>query len=282
VLQVLGEIPEEHVKEIKTELKTAYSASGRRVKLLQCTEDELTSETSAKKQLSFLNENHTTCSSSNLTPLSSALPRLTISPIGKPQSCLFDNGAFSLVRSAFAPFVTSSPKAKQSNQPKSETKTKVVVEYPSKTVNKTLSGDMEPIVKALAHGPPSRVAKTILKCKSLQKEVTSQVLRVVSSEVNQLCSRKNPSILRKTSKDDLINFDMTKLCDEWKERAPVFYAFLLTCCSSKSTTSTAKWFPRIAISGSILLKQRNSHMSATASVLGILIKTGSMEVIFLQ
>ena len=80
---------EEHVQEIKTELKTPYSESGRRVKRLQCTEDELTPGTSAKKHLSFLNENPTTCSSSNLTPLSSALPRLTISPIGKPQSCLF-------------------------------------------------------------------------------------------------------------------------------------------------------------------------------------------------
>ena len=90
---------EEHVQEIKTELKTPYSESGRRVKRLQCTEDELTRGTSAKKHLSFLNEIPTTCSSSNLTPVSSALPRLTISPIGKPQSRLFCNGAFSLVRS---------------------------------------------------------------------------------------------------------------------------------------------------------------------------------------
>lgn len=278
---------EEHVKEIKTELKSAYSSSGRRVKRLLRTENinELTagSGTSVKKHLSFvsLTEFPTTCSSSNLTPSSSALPRLTISPIGKPQGCLFDNGTFSLVRSAFAaPFVTSSPKIKQTNQQKNETKTKVVVEYPSKTVNKTLSGEMEPIVKALAHGPPSRIAKTVLKCKTLRTEIISQVLRVVASEMNELCSKKNPSILRKTSKDDLINFDMKNLCDEWKERAPVFYSFLLTCSSSKNTSSTANWFPSIAIAGSVLLKQRNSHMNASASVLGILIKTGSMEVIF--
>ena len=40
---------EEHVQEIKTELKTPYSESGRRVKRLQCTEHELTPGTSAKK-----------------------------------------------------------------------------------------------------------------------------------------------------------------------------------------------------------------------------------------
>jgi len=116
---------EEHVKEIKTELKSAYSASGRRVKRLLRTENinKLTagSGTSVKKHLSFVsvNEFPTTCSSSNLTPSSSALPRLTISPTGKPQGCLFDNGTFSLVRSAFAaPFVISSPKIKQTNQQK--------------------------------------------------------------------------------------------------------------------------------------------------------------------
>ena len=177
------------------------------------------------------------------------------------------------------PHLPHSPKIKQTNLQKIETVTKVVVEYPSKTVNKTLSGDMEPIVKALAHGPPSRIAKTVLKCKTLRTEIICQVLRIVASEMNQLCSKKNPSILRKTSKDDLINFDMEKLRDEWKERAPVFYSFLLTCSSSKNTSTTANWFPSIAVAGSVLLKQRNSHMNASASALGILIKTGSIEVI---
>ena len=81
-------------------------------------------------------------------------------------------------------------------------------------MHKTLSGDMEPIVKALAHGPPSRIAKTVLKCKTLRTEIISQVLPIVASEMNELCSKKNPAILRKTSKDDLINFDMKILCDE--------------------------------------------------------------------
>lgn len=115
----------EHVREIKTELESAYSESGKRLKRLLRTKNinQLThvGGTSVKKHLSFvsLNEFPTTCSSSNLTPSSSTLPRLTLSPIGKPQGCLFDNGTFSLVRSTFAaPFVTSSPKIKQTNQPK--------------------------------------------------------------------------------------------------------------------------------------------------------------------
>ena len=36
------------------------------------------------------------------------------------------------------------------------------------------------------------------------------------------------------------------------------------------------WFPSIAIAGSVLHKQRNSHMNASASVIEILLKTGSI------
>ena len=54
---------EEHVQDIKTELKSNYSASGRRVKRLQRNEDELTSGITVKKHISFVTENPTNCSS---------------------------------------------------------------------------------------------------------------------------------------------------------------------------------------------------------------------------
>ena len=177
--------------------------------------------------------------------------------------------------------MTSTPKEKPSTSARessAETKVKVTVSYPSKTINKTLAPEFEAIGKAIVHGPPSRIAKAILKCKAIRTEVIQQVLRVVSSEVNDLCSRKNPSLLRKTGKDDLVKYDMQKLCNEWKERAPVFYSFLLTCSTSKPNINI-DWFPSVALSGSILLKQRKNHMSATASILGILTKTRSIEVL---
>ena len=39
-----------------------------------------------------------------------------------------------------------------------------------------------------------------------------------------------------------------------------------------------KWLPSAVVAGSVLLKQRNQEMNATASVLGVLLKTGSIEV----
>lgn len=41
--------------------------------------------------------------------------------------------------------------------------------------------------------------------------------------------------LRKTGKEDLANFDLLLLCNEWKERAPLFYVFLMTSAVNKKT-----------------------------------------------
>ena len=52
-------------------------------------------------------------------------------------------------------------------------------------------------------------------------------------QLNGLCSRRQPSMLRANTKEGITQFDFKKLCFEWKERAPIFYAFLMTCASTK-------------------------------------------------
>ena len=156
-------------------------------------------------------------------------------------------------------------------------KVNVSVEYPSKTFNKQLPSEYEAIGKALVHGTPKRIANAVMKCKPISKFVVENVLCTVSTEVNSLCSRKNPSLLRKTGKQDLIKYSMQTLCLEWKTRSSIFYAFLMTVALSRNNKQS-HWLPSVALAGSILLKQRNSHMSATGAVIGILLKTGSIEV----
>ena len=156
-------------------------------------------------------------------------------------------------------------------------KVNVSVEYPSKTFNKQLPSEYEAIGKALVHGTPKRIANAVMKCKPISKFVVENVLCTVSTEVNSLCSRKKPSLLRKTGKQDLIKYSMQTLCLEWKTRSPIFYAFLMTVALSRNNKQS-HWLPSVALAGSILLKQRNSHMSATGAVIGILLKTGSIEV----
>lgn len=174
-------------------------------------------------------------------------------------------------------FLTSTPVAKDNAPFKSSnaatfTSVDVTIKYPSKTVNRILAKDYETIAKALTFGPPQRLAKAVLKCKLLSKHVN------LLSE-SGLCSRKTPSLLRKCGKEDLENFKFQSLCDEWRERSPLFFSFLMTCCiSGRSRDQAVKWLPSAVVAGSVLLKQRNQEMNATASVLGVLLKTGSIEV----
>lgn len=136
---------------------------------------------------------------------------------------------------------------------------KLAIFCQSKTVNKCLVSEYEAIGKALIYGPPQRIANAVAKFKSLTKQMVQGVLRLLSNEVCGSCSRSNPSLFRKCNRESLVNFSFQSVCEEWKSRAPMFYSFLMTC--SRFCT-----------------EQRNPQMNATASVLGVLLKTGSMKV----
>ena len=181
-------------------------------------------------------------------------------------------------------FLTSTPVAKdnapfRSSNAATFTSVDVTIKYPSKTVKRTLAKDYEAIAKALTFRPPQRLAKAVLKCKLLSKHVIESVLNLLSNEVSGLCSRKTPWLLRKCGKEDLANFKFQSLCYVWRERSPLFFSFLMTCCiSGRSRDQAVKWLPSAVVAGSVLLKQRNQEMNATASVLRVLLKTGSIEV----
>ena len=157
-----------------------------------------------------------------------------------------------------------------------ETKVHLTVEYASKTIRKELKDDYAVLGKAVVHGSPQRIARAVLKNEKLKKFIIEKVLQLMALQVNGLCSRKHPSLLRAATKEGLAEFDLKKLCFEWKERAPIFYAFLMTCASSKGNNNP-EWFPSVSVAGSILLKQRNSHMSCCASIMGIMLKSSSLE-----
>ena len=209
-----------------------------------------------------------------------------VSPIARIASSVLGcpNG---LLQNTFGGRVlTSTPQkpveSQKSERPITETqevKVHLTIQYPSKPtpVRKELKGDFAVLGKAIVHGSHQRIAKAVLKNASLKKIVVEKVLQLMTLQLNDICSRKRPSILRGNTKEDIVNFDFEKVCLEWKERAPIFYAFLMTCAAIKKE-NPPEWFPSVAVAGSILLKQRNPHMNGCATVLGILIKSRSLEV----
>ena len=172
----------------------------------------------------------------------------------------------------FHPQLTSTPKSTRK-----QSQVQLKVQYRSKNINKMLTGSYQSIGKALAHGVLSQIAAAVMSCDSVRKHIVEKVLKIVTKEVVELCSKRNPSILRKCEKEDLEKFDLQLVCNEWRERAQVCYSFLLTS-AVKKRTKNSWWFGSLALAGSILLKQRNQEMSATASLIGILLKSKSIEV----
>ena len=155
------------------------------------------------------------------------------------------------------PMASSTPKRPLEISERSITETKVYlfVEYPSKTVRKELKDDLAVLGKAIASGLEQRIAKAILKNVTLKKIVVEKVLQLMTSQINGICSRKQPSMLRANTKEEIVNFDFEKLCLEWKERAPIFYAFLMTCATTTRKENAPQWLPSIAVAGSILFNK---------------------------
>jgi hypothetical protein len=153
---------------------------------------------------------------------------------------------------------------------------RIIVQYPSRTFKKELVGNYAVLGKALVHDVPERLARALFKEEKLRTCIFKEMQRYLKSEMKCVCSRKYPSMLRVKTKEELVNFDFKKLCLEWKKKAPLFYTFLKTIASPNNTA--VEWLPSMAVAGSILLKQRNSHMSACATIIGILLKSRSLEV----
>ena len=282
----------EKVEEVKKEIQDSFQGRPRAKRLLRPTDGEQedlsenqgssTNRAKASRTLQFssANTSSTTCASfcgqellAGVNPLSYV--RGGLSPIQQigPNYRLFPHVE---TTQEFRPPVTSTPSSSANRN--ENPRVTLSVQYPSKHLNKTLHGAYQNIGKAVAHGIPSRIATAVMNCPSVRDQIVGKVMKVVSKEVTGLCSKTNPSLLRKTGKEDLEKFDLENVtCQEWRERAPLFYSFLLTSAANKRTKSST-WLGGLALAGSALLKQRNQEMSATAAVMGVLLKNKAVEV----
>ena len=86
--------------------------------------------------------------------------------------------------------IASKPASSHLNNPSETSETVLKVHYPSKTMNKTLTGSCQAIGKALAHGVPSQIANSVMKNPTLRNHVIANTLKIVSKEVTALCSKR--------------------------------------------------------------------------------------------
>ena len=176
------------------------------------------------------------------------------------------------------------PLQAQKPEEKQEIRIRICVDYPSKPVRKELKSELHVLAKAMVDGNHQRIAGAALKIDGVKELVIEKVIKLMTVQVDELCSKHRPSMLRPTSRntnDEAKDFDYKKMCSEWKERAPIFHAFLTACAAIKNSRkkNSPECLPGVAVAGTVLLKQRNTQMNAGfAKILGFLIRSKSLEV----
>lgn len=113
--------------------------------------------------------------------------------------------------------------------------------------------------------------------KVIRDALVNKIKGTVIAECKDLCSVKNPSLLRKSSPVGLKEFTESAHVAELSDRAPVLYS-LLSAAAGKATDGKAgdqnvekatgengdKTAPAVSIAASVLLKTRCPQMSAQA------------------
>lgn len=125
-----------------------------------------------------------------------------------------------------------------------------------------------------------QMANALFKIKPLKVEIIKCILRQLSRECADLSSKKSPSILRKNKCDDMRLLELKKVCDEFQERAPLFYSMLLTCAvpNGRKQSETIKWLPSVAVAGAVLLCGRCMFLNAVQLMVSVLPKFSGIQV----
>ena len=131
---------------------------------------------------------------------------------------------------------------------------KVSVKWPSENYprERELNNDLAALGVALVRGTYTQMATAIFKIKPLKQSIIQCLLKELSRECANLTSKKNPSILRKTS-TDMRNFKLENVAKELSTRAPLLYSTLLTTAVRDQVKTT---LPSVALAACILLKER--------------------------
>ena len=150
-----------------------------------------------------------------------------------------------------------------------------------KPVQHILSDTVRSIGLVLSKENFQAVANAVMKCSETAELVTDIVIRNLNAECEKLCSTSNKSILRMSAPEDLQKFDWNVLVCELKQKAPLFFAILMTVGAPprprnkrKGVTEDTR-YPGVCTAAAILLKEQCDNMSALQHLVGVILFHGN-------
>ena len=108
---------------------------------------------------------------------------------------------------------------------KSETVVKVTVVWNSKTSARVLPDNLNSVGKLSCRGTYTQIARAVWRNSKIREQLISFFLKEIYKECCNMCSSKNPGLLRKTAKKDIVNFSFTTLDEEVKQRTPFYRVY---------------------------------------------------------
>ena len=92
----------------------------------------------------------------------------------------------------------------------------------------------------LVRGTFKQIAPVAWVCADLISHLVKELLKIVRTK----CSQKEPSILRRMSKADILDFNFENLGNELQERVPLFFSVLRAASLRKAVKeSDNSWLP---------------------------------------
>ena len=91
------------------------------------------------------------------------------------------------------------------------------------------------LLEALSSGDDTHVVEEIMKITRVVECVKDKMFETLKDEIRCLCSKTTNSILRDGSKEKLLTFSFKKIMNEWKEKAPLFYRFIMSVSVNPKT-----------------------------------------------
>ena len=124
--------------------------------------------------------------------------------------------------------------------------------------------DLHQIGKMLCRGTYKQIANAVWRHLGLRQNILQCIAKELDKECSGLCSIKQPSCLRETSKQQMLNFSFEEMDRELQGRAPLLRMVLRAASlrQSKKMESDLFLLPATCMAASICLKNRFPHMTA--------------------
>ena len=145
---------------------------------------------------------------------------------------------------------------------------------------KVLPPQLEMLGKSLLYSRWREVSKAAFDTPVLQISLKENFCKILQKESEGLCNKKDPSILRKTSKDDIKSFNLVKLYKELSMRAPflVKVLSLIGFNGYQARRDQDLHIPAVCVAAATLLKNRNQQMNAMQVMTNSIVQHSSLTV----